>query len=292
MEKLEKTLEVDLRDYIKTELTNGYSIEAIQRALEKKHHKNLIDDAIKQLNHQDFKPRLPKKKSKILSRRLFDEITESLIDYVQEQQMRGYTIDDIKMAMLNYGHAQETIDGAIDFVVHGKQPVFQGADFKLIGLGVGFMIFIFWLSYMVNEPFTRLLIIFFAPVITLFTASFARVKIPLHFLIPAFLIAIFILIAKYTAFGVYQGIEVENIAVLSTLISYLFVVSMVDFHQANLPSVEPASKEEHEKPSEDESELEPIVGADHIDEGRFEKVERLRPIKLERKIEHHHHKKH
>ncbi|MDD3263263.1 MAG: hypothetical protein PHT94_00010 [Candidatus Nanoarchaeia archaeon] len=118
--ELNELIRGELINYIIAELRNGYDLDSIKKVLHKKHREDLITQAIEYLKQKEFDlSPLDEKKENIPLRVLkesqdFDRILSDLKRYIRYKIDEGYEINDIKEALLRFGHYYDLIEHTIN----------------------------------------------------------------------------------------------------------------------------------------------------------------------------------
>jgi len=132
---LSKYIERHLVKYIQQSMHDGYSINSIKHSLlSKGHHINIIDKSILYLEKRGFRQiiRYPKPQQHNIDQEMFNYMVHLLVKYVKQQQNEGFLTDDIRNALLHYGHSYDVILHSLD-VVKGKKnlpPIKDYHDFE------------------------------------------------------------------------------------------------------------------------------------------------------------------
>ena len=123
--ELSNYIERHLVKYIQQCLHDGYSPSAIRHALlSKGHHINLIDRSILYLEKKGYRQNIrhhqPKKHD--LNQDLFNYMVNLLSRYIKQQLSDGFTLHDIRDALLHYGHSMDVIEHSVK-VVNNQAPM-------------------------------------------------------------------------------------------------------------------------------------------------------------------------
>ena len=232
MERLTTHIQKGLVKHIKDELKFGYTLDAIKDVLLNYHHQNIVDAAIEQLHKEGFKVEYRKFKGKKLDRDLFFRTVSLLKVYIAKQRQRGYKMHDVREALVNYGHAREAVEAAIDSVESGRTPQyyippnFEAYRTAMLPVGiVVYFIFSFVMAILVQEMPLKMLAIFSPFALTVFALtplwSAAKNKYVL-LIVPVLASAGGYFVFTMTGYGIFENIDVEKITGLNFLFGFIY----------------------------------------------------------------------
>lgn len=273
MDDISKFIRTNLEDYIVKELEYGYSFDAIKNVLIKKHDKTIVDEVINDLKKKKFKTK-KRPVSKDLSQDMFNYLTNVLIDYIKIQKEKGYSLKDVKNALLNYGHSEIAVESAIDHVLTGRVPEFKHKPVKLdnydarwqtqktVSFLALFAVFSFWVASSSQESLVQILTVF-APIplsiILAYNYKTLFKDVRFSILVPIGLAAIFFVFGQNGLFG---SVEFEKITVFNLLFSVFFTFLLVDLKEVQIDEgfkqvKEKVENETEEKPKSNGKKVEP-----------------------------------
>lgn len=248
--QLSNYIEQHLIKYIKQQLHDGYSKEAITGALlSKGHHVNMIDRAILFLEKDGYKQIIrhknPQKHN--LDEDIFNYTVNLLTKYIRQQKHEGYSIHDIRTALLNFGHSYDIINDALDIVdrkniapikkkkinyvphIQVSKPkelhlVFNKINkyiFSICALLV--FLFLMMMSILSNTSFIVVAIAFLPTILTLIAIEsvflYNKTVNLYYFAIPlVFTIALKVL-TLYDLLPIFKNMSVDNIVIANLLVS-------------------------------------------------------------------------
>ncbi|MFT4304451.1 MAG: hypothetical protein ACMXX8_00010 [Candidatus Woesearchaeota archaeon] len=111
-----------LKDYIKYHIENGYSKKSINNALLKfGYTPKMIDNLIKNTKyvHKNIEKKYTEND---LKGETYYYLRSMLVDYISKQIEHGFKINDIRNALIKYGHHRDIVDDAVQ-IIKGKTNI-------------------------------------------------------------------------------------------------------------------------------------------------------------------------
>ncbi|RLE39334.1 hypothetical protein DRJ17_01275 [Candidatus Woesearchaeota archaeon] len=224
-------LKRELIKYIKEELDRGVKLSKIQEALLKGgHNRNLIDEVIYDLKKHNFdivKALREPLRLNPEAEELYFDIVESLVRYIEQQLEQGSTITEVKETLLDFGHAEETINKAIDRVLAAKEKASRRIKLSSVALSAIILFAImFTFSAITLEPFSLVVIAFFPSILMLAVGAFFRGEKNLLLVMPFLLAIIFFLLGSKV--GVIANMEVGPLTFYNLVFSLVIAAVIYD----------------------------------------------------------------
>ncbi|MFC1697551.1 hypothetical protein ACFL1H_04420 [Nanoarchaeota archaeon] len=220
-------LKKELMEYINQEIEKGYTIETIaNNLLRGGHNKNLVDEAIMDLNKHNFNiinaMREPLK-LRGEKRELYFDLLNSIIKYIEKQLEEGRSLNEIKEILLDYGHSKKTIDSAIKKVTQGETvKIFSNmAILKFIGLSMGIIVLLFLTSGATEEPLSLVFFGFFPTIVMLLVGYVLRMEKTFLLVMPFLLSLIFYLLGTQAGVEMFTQMDVGTLTFINLILSLL-----------------------------------------------------------------------
>ncbi|MFH1409528.1 MAG: hypothetical protein ABIH34_06465 [Nanoarchaeota archaeon] len=233
LEDLPVYMKRELITYISKELEHGSQLQDIERILKNRGHQmDLIQEAIGALKRNEFDvdKAHTDPMDNVMQRRLSKRILKSLIKYITHYRKKGFSLDTIKEALLNYGHTDETIQSALDELQN--KTLKKEEKFRMVVVSISLVtvvLFMIIITLLTDSPTPRILA-GFLPLLAslLITVTFIKNKsrnflwgVPIVFCIAFYFIGLT---------GQIQALELMDIEVLTLLnfvVSYVYLLLLL-----------------------------------------------------------------
>jgi hypothetical protein len=242
---LDKRLTQELVTYITKEMEHGYSIDALREVLlnfEK--NKDVVDAAITEVLSKNIKTIKRKQMHHVTDGEILYDLISVLRRYIEDQKKRGYSIEHIREALINFGHHEKTIDAAISVVNGGQlgQKDAPGIEINLDSARriifpfaiLSFAIILYLFAKFLNDSFLRMTVLFFPVILSIFCAKLFLPNAENKNLLFAFPVAWtgLFYIFGYLFPSFFQTIELNNVTALNLVFSliyfYILYIATVD----------------------------------------------------------------
>ena len=160
-----------LKDYIKYHLERGYSQKAVKEALLKfGYTSRMLDNIIKdtKIIHKNLEKPYSEKD---LEGETYYYLRSMICDYISKQLKHGFNLNEIKKALINYGHHKDIVEDAIEIIKgKGKIKINRNIVFWISIFLI--LLFITFMSLILDSNFIFTLIIFSPGLISLILSRF------------------------------------------------------------------------------------------------------------------------
>ncbi len=215
--------EKEISKFIRDELKEGYSVDAIKRVLiSKGHSKSLIDQAISLLSPHDYKPN---KIIPVIGEKPEHQFIDHLRNYVNRKQKQGYSKQEIVSALKTIGHQEPVIFEALEQEESRLSKSLEKRINWSLSLFIAWallvVIFITFISFSSKTAFFKIAF-YFSPIwLTLMLLQIYRYK--------KWIILVLIPIALNLLFGLIsiavKNLYMQKTLVIDVIISLLMLVS-------------------------------------------------------------------
>ena len=223
MDDASEYIKKELISYIDNEFKRGKSLEQIRNTLlNAGHNEDIIDLAIKHLQKHNFNIVKAMQDDVEIDREVYYDVLNGLIRYVEYLHSQKVPINKIKRTLLEYGHAKEDIDAAINEVLKKNRLDFK--KFIMPAAILSYAIFIIVLSSTAGEPISKVFIGLFVPVFTIMLDWMIVVKELSKlwlWIVPVLSSVLFIYVIR-AAPSTYAGMNVSGLLVLNLFISVIY----------------------------------------------------------------------
>ncbi len=236
MQDISTYLKKDIVRYVKSEIEKGNSVETIRKALlEAGHHHNLVDAVIHSLkkNNWDAIKAMNEPLDSKLQKELYYDVLNSIIRYMEYNLSIGKPIHEIEKTLLRSGHSHEIITQAMEEVLErhssAESPVHSSETLNNFIKIISVLAFVVLLGLLSSSTKSSIGTVFLGLLPTVFTLFIAvafveRIKVKSFLtILPFAFVMIFVFVAAFGGFEVFQNMDIKSLAVINLLISLFYV---------------------------------------------------------------------
>jgi hypothetical protein len=218
-------LKKQLLEYVEAERKKGIPLEQIEKVLlDAGHKKNIIDELFLELEKETAGQKVHHKKP--IENDLIAMLKNAFLQFMAQANKKE--IDDAKKN-LKKTDTDELVKEVIEEAeVIEEKTMLESITFFLYLVGLGLVILF---NAGVTDSEIVNVILGFTPTIVNVFISFMALKladnVPIYVFIPLVIASIFYSVGKFTRFALFQGLDIEALAVVNFLLSFLFNILIV-----------------------------------------------------------------
>ncbi|MGM5484715.1 MAG: hypothetical protein ACQEP1_02470 [Nanobdellota archaeon] len=224
---LDSYIEDHLRKYIKFHLEQGYSYEAVKRCLLKYGYSHEELDRISKGLKYSKKTVTRKYSEKELDDETYLYLRGMISEYLKKQLDHGFHLDEIRKALINFGHKKKIVDDAVNLVTKEERLNFK-PNMVFAALSFLTLLFIAMMSLTLGVTFKEMFLVL-SPAVAVIALSYFYTTYLKNYTAVASLLGVIIIFMTIFPHIESSGTETHVLLVMNAVIGFIVtgVYSMV-----------------------------------------------------------------